>query len=182
MRAVTTIPYVSILASIEFGDFAQITNWQIFSLANRLMMWIGEHLIWWCVLQPRERMKTFESEQTVHGHHVYKAVWMPFIGEELIFLPGKWQCKRFVCRGSTEASFLSELFTHGCRPRATKNLSSMQRFFGVWGHNSLHYNWTKAVLDGFKAGWLRCSLQVHFYWWKSTSIKCGKACQAFFNA
>ena len=72
------------LASIKFGDFAQIKNWWIFSLANRLMMWIGEHLIWRCVLQPRERMEMFKSEQVVCGHHVYKAVWMPFIGEELI--------------------------------------------------------------------------------------------------
>ena len=26
---------------------------------------------------------TFRIESTVHGHHVYKAAWSPYIGEEL---------------------------------------------------------------------------------------------------
>ena len=65
-------------------------------------MEIGEHLIWrndeewklkknWRTLisfnetfRSLESMESYESEQVVRGHHVYKSVWTPFIGEELI--------------------------------------------------------------------------------------------------
>jgi len=42
-------------------------DWRTFKLAKRIaVMW---------------NMESYKSEQVVHGHHVYKNIWTPFIGE-----------------------------------------------------------------------------------------------------
>jgi len=43
-------------------------DWQTFKLVKRVA-------VTW-------NMESDESEQVVRGHHVYKSLWAPFIGEE----------------------------------------------------------------------------------------------------
>ena len=121
-------------------------NWRTFNLVM-------------CFLQPCERMKTFESRQVVRGHHVYKAVQTTFIGEILICRQESGNASNLyavaVLKPASSASS-SPMVVGMCHDR------SQQHAVVFLGHNSLPYNWTKAVLDGFKAGWLRCSCMYTF--------------------
>jgi len=112
---------------------------------------------------PRERMETFESEQVARGHHVYKAVWTPFIGEELIFRQESGNVSDLYAVAVLKpASSASSSHGHGCRPRATQLHAAVLEYGGtirctITGPMQYSTDLKQGGLD-------RCSLQVHFYW------------------
>jgi len=94
-------------------------------------------------------VESYESEQVVCGHHVYKSIWTPFIGEELI-------CHQE--SGNTSNPFTVAVL----KPDSSSGMvvshviqkisAACSVFFRVGGNNSLYYNRTKTVLERFKAG------------------------------
>ena len=70
-----------ILAAIKFGKMAWNRIWWLQRNSK-------EYDVTMCVaiyfaISRSPRMKTYETESTVHGHHVFSSIWSPTIGEQL---------------------------------------------------------------------------------------------------
>ena len=77
---------------------------------------------------------TFRIESTVHGHHVYKAAWSPYIGEELPV-----QREVYNIHDDFAVAVLKNGNTQSC---TTGNLQSLLVFLAQeWQRDDLHRQW-----------------------------------------
>jgi len=84
----------------------------------------------------------YRIESTVHGHHVYKSSWSPYIGEELprchhVTFAGY---SNFICRHfhTKDRSFLSRNMVHEVRP---------QDNYITYDNNIASYNYVITLQD-----------------------------------